>query len=115
MDEIKRGGIDIPTVEIPERIYDKLKAFASVVKVVVGEDIVKVEPAYVGMVLELGLERMLLDVIPKEEILQNTMRNMFNQNPEFVSKFVAETLAKGELIRKEEEKKAEESWKKYIG
>jgi hypothetical protein len=47
------------------------------------------------LVISVGLDHMLREVLPKEETLLNTMTQMFNQNPEFVCQFVADAIKKG--------------------
>jgi len=105
----------MPTIELSEEVRKRLNAFKKVIEVIMKEDTPKTESDYVELVLSIGLEKMLLDVIPKEEMLQETMSTMFSENPEFVSNFVASTIEKGSLIKKEERKKTEESWRGYIG
>jgi len=40
---------------------------------------------------------------------------MFEENPEFVSDFIAGMLKKGELVRARKEKELGELWSRYIG
>ena len=100
-------------IELSENIMRKLRAFRKVVDVVIGEQL-ESESAYVELVLYIGLERMLLDVLPNEETLQKTMIAMFRENPEFVSDFVARMLKRGEIIRSEEARAIEKKWRHYI-
>ena len=100
-------------IELSENIMRKLRAFRKVIDVVIGEQL-ESESAYVELVLYIGLERMLLDVLPNEEMLQKTMIAMFRENPEFVSDFVARMLKRGEIIRSEEARAIEKKWRHYI-
>ena len=51
---------------------------------------------------------------PEEEMLLKTMVTMFNDNPEYVSSFLAETLKRGALINKEKEEQIRQTWSQYI-
>ncbi len=68
------------------------------------------EDAYAELVISIGLERMLQDPLPKEEMLLNTILAMFEENSEFVSNFVAKTLKRGEEMQEERVIKTKEDW-----
>ena len=67
-------------IELSENTMRKLRAFRKVIDIVIGEKL-ESESAYVELVLCIGLERMLLDVLPNEETLQKTMIAMFREKP----------------------------------
>jgi len=94
----------VPKIMISKEVLQKLRAFEKIINYVIEEKLEK-ESDYVELVLSVGMDKMLEDLIPKDEqgLLQKTMVAMFNQNAEFVVNFVVNTLKKGEQIRKEEE------------
>jgi len=106
----------VPKIEISDEVYRRLRAFVKVIDAVLEEKLSDRIDEYAELVLSIGLERMLQDPLPKEEMLLKTMVEMFKENPEFVSNFIAEKLKAGKRMLEEEEKikKAKESWKQYI-
>lgn len=106
----------MPKIEISDEVYRRLRAFVKVIDAVLEEKLSDRIDEYAELVLSIGLERMLQDPLPKEEMLLKTMVEMFKENPEFVSNFIAEKLKAGKRMLEEEEKikKAKESWKQYI-
>ena len=103
----------MPKVEISDETLKKIRAFKKVIDVLL-EQTLPNESIYVELVLSIGLDKMLQDPLPKEEMLLKTMVAMFEENPEFVSEFMANTLKKGALIEKEKEEDVKKNWKKYI-
>jgi hypothetical protein len=89
---------------ISKEVLQKLRAFEKIIDYVIKEKLEK-ESDYVELVLSVGMDKMLEDLIPKDEqgLLQKTMVAMFNENAEFVVNFVVNTLKRGEQIQKEEE------------
>ena len=60
------------------------------------EDSPKTDSASVELVVSVGLEKMLQDLLPKEEpISQRAMSQMFALNPEFICDFVADSITQG--------------------
>ena len=104
----------MPMIEISDELYRRLKAFVKVIDAVLGEKISDRIDDYAAFVLSVGLERMLLDPLPKEEALQRTMVEMFRRNPEFVCDFVAEMIERGRRIREEEVRRIREEWEPYF-
>ena len=100
-------------IEISEELLMRIRAFKKVVDTVLGEPLPG-EGDYIELVLVIGLERMLQDVLPKNDILRNTMVLMFRENPEYVSDFISRVLKRGELIQKEEEERLRSVWRSYI-
>ena len=99
----------MPKIEISDEVYQKFKAFIKIIDAVVAEEIEN-ESDYAEFVVSLGIDRLLLDPLPDEPILQDTMVSMFNANAEFVADFIAEVMEKGgEEIDRELER-----WKRYI-
>jgi hypothetical protein len=62
---------------------------------------------YVQIVIIQGLEKMLGDVIPGDaKVLWDTIKTMAEENPDFVSEFIADALRRGaEITQKEEAKR----------
>jgi len=61
---------------------------------------------YVSLLLWRGIRSVIEDLTPaNEEILRKTLIQMHQQNPKFVSRFIVETLKKGEEIERREETK----------
>lgn len=119
----------MPTVEISKETMKKLRAFTRVVNCTIEREL-ESESKYAELVLDIGMERMLQDIIPPgtsaieefwakgnshAKVLRDSVVLMFRENPEFVSKFVVDTLKRGEMVRKEEAKKAKADWRSYIG
>jgi len=92
-------------VEISEELASKIRAFKKVIDAVMSEELEE-ESGYVESILQIGLERMFQDVLPKEEpIALRAFIQMFNLNPEFICKFIAESMKKGEAIQAQQAKK----------
>ena len=107
----------MPSIELSEETLRRLRAFKRIVKVVLGRDAPETESELAELVILLGLDRMLRDVLPTgdvEDIFHQTMVEMFRQNPEFVSSFVASILERGERIREEQMRNARRRWGMYI-
>lgn len=102
----------MPKIEISEDTYKKLKAFKRVIDVILEEKLK--ESVYAELVISIGLDRMLQDPLPQEDMLLKTMVAMFKRNPEFVCDFVAEMLEKGEEVEKEKTKEVGDAWKMYL-
>jgi len=100
-------------VNISEELLRKVRAFKKVIDTVLGEELPS-EEAYIELILTIGLEKMLQDPLPKEEMLLKTMVAMFEENPEFVSDFISKTLRKGELIEKKREDELRKIWQRYV-
>jgi len=105
----------LPEISISDETYKKLKAFIKVIDAVLEEKLSDKVDDYAEFILSVGMEKMLQDPLPKEEMLLKTMVAMFDKNPEFVSDFVAETLKRGAETRREKEiEEIKESWTRYI-
>ena len=106
-------------IKIPENLYEKLKSFKKVIDAVLVEDSSEDISVYAEIVLSVGMEKMLKDILPEEGGLQLTMVQMFEENPEYTSNFIAKTLKRGEWIKEKEREKAaknlQEKWSGYIG
>ncbi len=92
-------------IRISDKTHKKLVTFRKVIDAVLEEKLTN-DNEYVELVIDIGLERMLQDPLPKEEMLLKTMVAMFRENPEYVCDFIARTLEKGE----EEKRKTKEVW-----
>jgi len=85
----------MPEVEVSSETIKKIRAFKKVIDVIIGEELPS-EADYVETILIIGLNKMVQDPLPKEEMLLKTMVDMFNKNPEFVSEYMAEMFTRGE-------------------
>jgi len=90
----------ILSIEISQDIMKKIDAFIEVIDIVIKEKR-KETSYYVNTILSLGLQRMIIDLFPENELLQGTMLLMFDKDPIFVSKFIAERIKDGELTPEE--------------
>lgn len=109
----------MPNIKVSENLYKRLKSFKKVIDAVLVEDFSEDISVYAEIVLSVGMEKMLKDILPEEESLQWTMVQMFEENPEYTSDFIAKTLKRGEWIKEKERgeaaKKLQEKWSGYIG
>jgi hypothetical protein len=103
----------MPEVEVSSETIRRIRAFKRVIDVILHEELAS-ESDYIDLILTTGLHGMLQDTLPKEEILFKTMVEMFDKNPEFVSDFIAETLARGAFIQKEEGDEIRKKWSGYV-
>lgn len=84
------------TIELSEEAGRKLKAFGKIMEVILGQqDVPKTESDRAEPVIPIGLEHMLQDVLPREDMLLRTMAQMFDRNPEFVCEFVSNAIKQG--------------------
>ncbi len=67
-------------------------------EVILGEsDSPKTDSERVELIVSIGMDKMLQDLLPKEEpIAQKAMSQMFAKNPEFISEFVANAIKTGD-------------------
>ncbi|MBS7287312.1 MAG: hypothetical protein KIH01_00805 [Candidatus Freyarchaeota archaeon] len=79
------------SVEVSEEVYKRLMALKRIVDVVLGETF-KDDSEYAEFVLLAGIEKMLVDPLPDDELLRKTIVAMFRENPEFVAEFIARTI-----------------------
>lgn len=102
-------------IELSEETFRKLRAFDNIMKVILGSrNLPKTESERAELVVSIGLERMLQDVLPKEEMLLRTMVQMFDRNPEFVCEFVSDMIKKnGEEKKKGQADEAQRRWSVY--
>jgi len=94
----------MPKAVVSKEILERLRAFEKIIDYVLEEKLEK-ESDYVELVLSLGMDKMLEDLVPKDEqgLLPKTIVAMFKENPEFVTSFIVNTLKRGEEIQKEKE------------
>ena len=91
-------------IVVSDNLKKKLDAFRRIVDIVLEEETEK--NVYLIILLSEGLKTILKTVIPQDnETLWKTIENMSNENPNFVSNFVVDTLKHGEIIKREELKK----------
>ncbi|MBS7247159.1 MAG: hypothetical protein QXN15_05860 [Candidatus Jordarchaeales archaeon] len=86
-------------VEISGESHRRLMALKRIVDAVLG-DTFRDYSEYVEFVLLAGVEKMLVDPLPDDELLRKTIVAMFRENPEFVADFIARTIKSGEAGRK---------------
>jgi len=88
----------ISHIEISHETYEKLEFFKRIVDAIVEEKLSFKD--YVELVLSRGIASMLRDVIPKDvDILLNSIEQIFEAYPDSTSKFIVDTLKKGEEIQ----------------
>lgn len=100
-------------IEISEESIKKINAFKKLINYILGHELPN-ESAYIEMILVIGLDRMLQDLLPKEEMLLKTMVQMFKENPEFVCDFILQRLTEGELVLAEREGQTRKKWMFYV-
>ena len=84
------------TFQLSQHTFNKLKAFRKIIEVILdSENIPQNDSELLELVVSVGLDHMLRDVLPKEEILLSTMTQMFNQNPNFVCEYVSKRIKAG--------------------
>jgi len=88
------------SIEISQDIIKKIDAFIEVIDIVIKEKSKEISD-YVNVILYIGLQRMIIDLFPENELLQKSMLLMFEENPIFVSKFIAERIKDGTLTPEE--------------
>nr|MDO8098154.1 hypothetical protein [Candidatus Njordarchaeota archaeon] len=103
----------MPTVEVSEDIHGKVNAFTRVIDAILGQGL-ESESAYLELLVFNGIEKVLQDLFPKEELLLKTMIKMFNEDPEFVSEFIAKTMKEGQILQEEGAIELRERLKSYI-
>lgn len=113
-DEGREGVKRKLSVDLPEADYARLMSFRQVFDEIMGEEMDL--DGYIGVVVSVGLDKMLKDVMPQEaKALWDTVKGMHHLNPEFVSKFVVEALRRGREIKETEEeiKRLKEEYLSY--
>jgi len=100
------------TFELSENIIQKLDAFKKIMEVILEKDMPKNESERIELIISIGLERMLVDILPKEEMLIKTITEMFDQNPKFVCNFIFEKIKQGEKLQ-EQVKEIRSRWQLY--
>lgn len=95
---------------LPKQIWDMIQGFLPTYRKYLEEKEASIE-GLVNEALFRGLEEMLIDIIGSDpEILKNSYLRMFEENPTFIGKFVAQALDKGETIEKEEKEEIKNKW-----
>jgi len=101
-------------IEISDEILRKVNAFKRFIDYFIGEKLSS-DSAYIEMILTIGINQMLQDPLPDEEILlKGTMVDIFNKNPEVIVEHIIETIERGTLIMEDETKEIVNKWKTYI-
>jgi hypothetical protein len=101
----------MPSIQLSDDAAKKIRAFGRIIDAILGsENSPKTESKRTELVVSVGLDHMLRDVLPKEEMLLNTMTQMFNLNPEFVCQFVADAIKEG---KEEQTKQADDARKRW--
>jgi len=102
-------------IELSEEVVRKLRAFGKIMEIILGpKDVPETESGRAELVISIGLERMLQDVLPKEEMLLRTVVQMFDRNPEFVCEFISDMVREGgEEKQKEQADEAQKRWAVY--
>ena len=93
------------TARLEDKEYKRLKSSKVLYGYIMDEDPEFTDwNIYIGLLLWRGIKAMINDVTPSENpLLQQTLLKMHEENPEFVSNFLVNTIkAGGEVQRKEE-------------
>lgn len=102
----------LPKVEIDDGTWKRLQEFKKVVEAILEDNSVANDDDYAILVLSLGLEKMLRDILPGEEpTLTKDIVNMFNENPEYMSKHILDNLHRGKVAKSVD--KIKEKWYPY--
>lgn len=102
----------MPDIEIYDETWNKLKEFKKVVKSILGDDSIDKDEDYVELVLNMGLEKMIRDLLPNDEsILKKDIVNMFNENPKYISEHILDNFERGKVPEEAEQVKKE--WSHY--
>ncbi len=100
-------------IEISEEAIKKVNGFKKLINHVLELELPN-ESDYIEMILIIGLDKMLQDLLPKEEMLLKTMVKMFNECPEFVCDFILRRLKEGEFVLSDEAEETRKIWASYI-
>jgi len=102
----------MPDIEIYDDTLNKLQQFKKVVESILADDSVKHSADYVDLVLKMGLEKMIKDLLPDDEsILKKDIANMFDENPGYISKHILDNLERGK--EPEETEQVKKDWLHY--
>ncbi|EDY35115.1 hypothetical protein ABOONEI_2657 [Aciduliprofundum boonei T469] len=93
------------TAIVDKEIYRQVGHFKKVIDAMVGDELDSMDD-YINFILKIGMQKMLIDVLPDDEALQMTMVAMFEDNPEYLCEFVSKVLKDGKN-EKVEGKKSE--------
>jgi hypothetical protein len=111
-DRRRPKGNKMQTIEIDERCFKQLAAFKPVVEAVFEE---KLDwSVYLGAVLHIGLDRMLMDLIGQPNAAIITLRKLAEFEPEIVYRLIAAGWEKATEQEKAEAKRRLEECKKAM-
>jgi hypothetical protein len=100
-------------MELDEEQARRIRAFRPIFDEIMGE---ASDDDYLTAVLVLGLRRMLFDVLGNDpNILAESIWLLFDGNPEYVGKYVVQTIREGKQVQKENADRARADWSRYIG
>ena len=97
---------NMPEITVSDETYNVVRHFKKVIDAVLGEEMENMDD-YVEFILQVGMTKMLMDILPEEEALRDTMAAMFKDNPEYVCSFIARTLKNNV----ENVKKSKDEWR----
>ena len=102
----------MPDIEIHDEIWNKLKEFKKVAESILEDGSIKMDEDYIELVLKLGIEKMIRDLLPNDEsILIRDLVNMFNENPKYISEHILDNLERGK--ESEETEQVKKDWSQY--
>lgn len=88
------------TLELDDNEYKRLKSFKIVYDCIMGEDTESTEwNTYIAILLRRGIAEVIKDVTTSDAPL---LTRMFDENPEFVSTFIANTIKAGSELQRQE-------------
>ncbi len=96
----------IMSIELSQETMKKLHALKNIVDSFTDKKMKGISQ-YAEVILDIGINSILNNLFRENELLQDTMKTMFERNPDFVGKFIADMIKLGKL-------KPEEKWRSDI-
>lgn len=93
-------------IELSEETMKKLHALKNIIDSFADKKMKGISQ-YAEIILDIGINSILNNLFRENELLQDTMKAMFERNPDFVGKFIADMIKIGKL-------KPEEKWRADI-
>lgn len=102
-------------VEISDEIWKRIKGFLPVIRKLMEEPDFS-EVMLIHLAIWEGLDKMFEGVIPDDpRVLFDSFKKMNQDDPEFIGKFIVQTIERGDIIMlTEESKRLTKEWKKRL-
>jgi|Deesub1362B_J571_1020462.scaffolds.fasta_scaffold54127_2 hypothetical protein len=102
----------MPTIEVSDRMFRRLQSFKRVVDEMMGRELSFQQ--YVGLVIDNGLDSMLRAILPANlQVMQLVFEKLFEESPDLISKFLAESVKRGERVIEALKKEREDLKRRY--